>query len=381
MPKPLSFDLAVIGAGIVGLGCALAGARQGKRVVVIDRDERANGASVRNFGFITVTGQARGEMWAHARRTRDVWAEVAPDAGIEVVHRGLFLAVRRPEAVSALEAFLKTEMGEGCLLLDPSEIRRRHPQMATPGLMGALWSPHELRVESRDAIPKLAWWLEQHHQVRFLRRTQALSVDAGKVITTGGPVLATGVAVCPGDDLTSLYPNNIARHGVTRCKLQMLRLADPGFRLPGGVMSDLGLVRYAGYAALPEARPLHARLRHEQPAHLDNGVHLIVVQSADGSLVVGDSHHYANTPDPFASEAVDALILEEFQAVFGRDAPQVLERWVGTYASATERTLLIDAPAPDVRLAMVTTGAGASTAFALGEAVIADLFGGPGREQ
>jgi hypothetical protein len=53
----------------------------------------------------------------------------------------------------------------------------------------------------------------------------------------------------------------------------------------------------------------------------------------------------------------------------------VLERWTGTYASATERTMFIDAPSPAVRLVMVTSGSGASTGFALGEEVIADLFG------
>jgi len=31
-------------------------------------------------------------------------------------------------------------------------------------------------------------------------------------------------------------------------------------------------------------------------------VHLIVARSADGSLVVGDSHHYAATPDPVRAE-------------------------------------------------------------------------------
>jgi glycine/D-amino acid oxidase-like deaminating enzyme len=60
------FDLAVVGAGIVGLAHALAAARLGKRVVV-DRDAQANGASVRNFGFVTVTGQARGEVWRRAQ--------------------------------------------------------------------------------------------------------------------------------------------------------------------------------------------------------------------------------------------------------------------------------------------------------------------------
>ena len=93
-----SFDLAVVGAGIVGLGCAFAAAGRGKRVVVIDRDAQANGASVRNFGFVTVTGQAAGEMWRRARRSRDVWAEIAADAGLPILHEGLLLPVRRPRS-------------------------------------------------------------------------------------------------------------------------------------------------------------------------------------------------------------------------------------------------------------------------------------------
>jgi FAD dependent oxidoreductase TIGR03364 len=376
MPDQTSFDLAVVGAGIVGLACALAAARRGKRVVVIDRDAQANGASVRNFGFITVTGQAREDMWPRATRSAEVWAEVAAEADIPVLHRGLLLATRRPESVAVLEAFLQTEMGAGCRLLDAGEAKQDHPELATPELLAALWSPHELRVESREAIPRLAAWLEARHGVSFLRGTAALSVETGKVFTTRGLVEAEAIAVCPGDDLFSLFPDRIAAHGVTRCKLQMLRLADPGFRLSAGVMSDLGLVRYAGYAALPQAGPLRARLEAEQPAQLEHGVHLIVVQSADGSLVVGDSHHYASTPDPFAHEVVDRLILDEFEAVFGRAAPPVVERWTGTYASAADRTVVVDTPAAGVRLVMVTTGAGASTGFALGEEVCEDLFAG-----
>ena len=376
MPTPPSFDLAVIGAGIVGLGCALAAARLGKRVVVIDRDAQANGASVRNFGFITVTGQERGAMWRRAMRSRDVWAEVAEQAQVPVLHRGLLLTARRPESVAVMEAFLETEMGAGCRLLEAGELASGHPALASPSSLAVLWSPHELRVESREAIPALAAWLEARHGVTFLRETAALSVEASKVATTRGVVEAEAIAVCPGDDLFSLFPDRIGAYGVTRCKLQMLRLADPGFKLPAGVMSDLGLARYAGYAALPEAEALRVRLRAEQPDHLEHGVHLIVVQSADGSLVVGDSHHYATTPDPFAHEAVDRLILDEFEAALGRPAPPVLERWTGTYASAADRTVVIDTPADGVRLVMVTTGAGASTGFALGEEVVADLFGG-----
>ncbi|THD63837.1 TIGR03364 family FAD-dependent oxidoreductase [Phenylobacterium sp.] len=368
------FDLAVVGAGILGLACALAAARRGKRVAVIDRDAQANGASVRNFGFITVTGQARGDMWRRARRTREVWAEVAAEAELPILHRGLLMTARRPEAVAVLEAFLATEMAEGCRLLSPGDVARAHPELATPGLQAALYSSHELRVESLEAIPKLAAWLAARHGVVFRRGLAALGIESGRVLTTRGEVAAEAIAVCPGDDLFSLFPERVAAHDITRCKLQMLRLADPGFWLSVGVMSDLGLARYSGYADLPEAAPLRERLAAEQAEHLEHGVHLIVVQSADGSLVVGDSHHYAPTPDPFSREAVDRLILSEFEAVFGRPAPPVAERWTGTYAYAADRDVLIDAPLPGVRLAVVTTGAGASTGFAVGEEVVAELF-------
>jgi FAD dependent oxidoreductase TIGR03364 len=376
MASPRSFDLAVVGAGVVGLACALAAARRGKRVVVVDRDAQANGASVRNFGFVTVTGQARGETWRRALRTRDVWAEVADAAGIAIIHRGLTLAARRPEAVAVIEAFLATEMGQGCRLLGPAEAVREHPWAAGAGWLGALSSPHELRVESRQAIPRLAAWLEARHGVAFRRGAAITAVATSRLETAGGPIEAEAIAVCPGDDLASLFPQTIAAAGLTRCKLQMLRLADPGFVLRAGLMSDLGLIRYAGYAALPPAAALRARLGAEQGEHLAHGVHLIVVQSADGTLVVGDSHHYAPTPDPFSHAAVDRLILSEFEAVFGRAAPPVVERWTGTYASAADRTVLVEAPLPGVRLVMVTTGAGASIGFALGEEIVADLFGG-----
>jgi hypothetical protein len=50
---------------------------------------------------------------------------------------------------------------------------------------------------------------------------------------------------------------------------------------------------------------------------------------------------------------------------------RVLQRWIGTYASSSERTMLIDAPDPRVRLVVVTSGTGASTAFGLAEDVFA----------
>jgi FAD dependent oxidoreductase TIGR03364 len=176
--------------------------------------------------------------------------------------------------------------------------------------------------------------------------------------------------------LPSLFAERIAAYNVTRCKLQMLRVR-PQSPVPfkAAVMSDLGLGRYLGYADLPEAEPLKKRLDAELKAERDNGIHLIVTQSADGSLVVGDSHHCATTPDPFASDAVDALILGEFDRVLDLPGRLIAERWLGTYASAPDRWRFTDKPSDSVRVVVVTAGCGASTAFGIGEETINELYG------
>jgi len=366
-----SYDVAIVGAGIVGLAHALAASRLGLSVIVLDRDAQANGASVRNFGFVTVTGQEQGAVWRRARRSRDVWAEIAGPAGIAIEQRGLLMVAQRPEAATLLEAFMHSETAEGCIWLDRAVAIERLGPIAPRRLEGVLSSPIDLRVESRDAIPALARWLEAGGRVTIRRGIAVHGVATGRVETNAGPIRADAIIVCPGDDLATLFPDTLARASVTRCKLQMMRLASPGYRLPATIMSDLGLVRYLGYAALPEAGALRVRLETEQPDHLANGIHLIVAQSADGSLIVGDSHHYASTPDPFSTEEVDSLILDEFAAVFG-GVPPVLERWTGTYASAAGHSL-VETPAEGVRLVVVTSGTGASTSFALAEEVIGEL--------
>ena len=371
----MSYDLAIVGAGICGLAHALAAARRGKRVVVIDRDAQANGASVRNFGFITVTGQQSGDCWRRAMRSRDVWAEVAPQAGIDVVQRGLLVAARRPEALAVLEAFAATDMGADCRVLRADQLSGYGAGLRA-GLAGGLYSPHEIRVESRDAIPRLAAWLQEAHGVAFLRETSALEVAPPRVKTSRGLVEAEAVVVCPGDDFVTLLPETMA--GLTRCKLHMLRLKPAAFdRSLPTVMSDLGLVRYLGYAELPEAAALKTRLEAEQGAQLAHGVHLIVARSADGSLVVGDSHHYCATPDPFAPTFVDDLILQEYAAVFDGDVPPVEARWTGTYASAPDRLMHRERLSDALYAVLITSGTGASTSFAIAEETINELYGAP----
>lgn len=65
-----SYDIVVIGAGILGLAHAYCAAQAGKRVAVVERGIQARGASTRNFGMVWPVGQPPGEMRQIALRSR-----------------------------------------------------------------------------------------------------------------------------------------------------------------------------------------------------------------------------------------------------------------------------------------------------------------------
>lgn len=365
----MKYDVIIVGSGMVGLACAWAALQKGHSVCVIDRDPFCVGASIRNFGFVTVTGQGQGDTWRRARRSRDVWAQLAPQAGIEVLHEGLYVLAQRPQAKRVLQELLTRPEGQGLSWLDPQDLRDQAPHLAMAHFQGALYSPHEIRIEARTAVDKLRAWLANQGVV-FKMGQAVQEVISNGVFSNGEWLSAQHIVVCPGPDTRSLFPQAFQHHHTQLCQLQMLRVQPPeGYRLGAGVMGDLSLVRYRGYSELPGAQLLHDQLRLDSARELHHGIHLIIVQSADGSLVVGDSHHYGQAMRPFASREVDDLILYEMQRLLCLGHYQVTERWTGIYPSATQDAL-IEPVLPGVQLVSVTSGTGMSTAFGLAEDAI-----------
>lgn len=365
-------DVVVVGAGIVGLAHAWTAARRGLSVVVVERDARCVGASIRNFGFVTVSGQSAGDTWRRARRTRELWETAASAAGIPVLQRGAWITARRPEAQAVLAAFVDGPMGEGCTLVDGAAARARAPVLH-PDTRAVLVSPHELRVESREALPRLAAWLEASHGVRFLWNETVLDAAPPQVRTSHRTLRAGRVVLCPGTALSGVGADLIARYGLRLTRLQMLRVRPPaGMALPAPVLGDLSLARYGGFASLPAAAALKDRLADEVPDALAHGVHVIAAAGAGGDWIVGDSHHDDVAADPFTrvpSEAVDDLILRELGAMLAPGPLAVTERWVGHYPVGHTEDRLVHAEGDALRLVLVTSGTGASTAFAIAEEV------------
>jgi D-hydroxyproline dehydrogenase subunit beta len=368
----LHTDLAVVGAGIVGLAHAVEASRRGLSVTVVERDDRARGASVRNFGHGFVSAQA-GEAHDIAVETRERWISLAREAGFWLRESGSVIVARADDELAVMEEFVAAR-GDGARVLGPNEVLERVP-VAADGLRGGLWAETDCRVDPREAVPALAAWLAAAHDVRFLWGATVHEVEPGRLRTSRGAIQAEHIVVAPGDDTDRLFPALAERARLERCTLHMLRVAPPNGRaIRPAVLTGQALLRYRGFADCPSLPAVRARLQSERPDLVAAGMNLIVTQRPDGDLVIGDTHAYGPLPAPFRDERLDELVLHETARLLGAGHLRVRERWRGVYAHAPEREFLIAAPADGVRLVTVTTGIGMTTALGLAPRVLDDLL-------
>src|SRR5271154_4938630 len=139
-------DVAIVGAGILGLAHAYVAAKSGKSVMVIEKNPRAAGASVRNFGMVWPIGQPAGPMLELSLRSRELWLGVLDLAKLPRRETGsLHVAYRADEAAVAQEfAELGPQLGYQCAWLKPQQVLERSHAVRPDGLAGALWSSTEL---------------------------------------------------------------------------------------------------------------------------------------------------------------------------------------------------------------------------------------------
>ncbi len=142
------FDVAIVGAGIVGLAHAWRAAERGLRVIVFERSSRACGASVRNFGMIWPIGQPSGQLQSLALRSRQLWLQLAERSGVWLDACGSLHLAHRPDELAVLEEYcdLAETSVDRPRMLTPEETLHRSTAANPEGLLGAMWSSTELCV-------------------------------------------------------------------------------------------------------------------------------------------------------------------------------------------------------------------------------------------
>jgi FAD dependent oxidoreductase TIGR03364 len=370
-------DVAIVGAGILGLAHAYVAAKSGKSVMVIEKNGRAAGASVRNFGRVWPIGQPAGTMLELSLRSRELWVEVLDLAKLPRRETGsLHLTYRADEAAVAQEfAQLGPKLGYQCSWLNPAEVLERSHAVEPDGLLGALWSNTELTVDPRQILQSLPTFLARRYNVQFFFGTAVTAIEPPILYSGNGQWHAETVIVCNGDDFETLYPRHFAASGLTRCKLQMMRTAPQpgGWQLGPSLAAGLTLRFYPAFQVCTTLQALARRIAEETPEYDRWGIHALVSQTADGALTLGDSHEYGLSVDIFNKEEIDELILRYTRQFLRAPDLTVAERWYGVYAKHPEKPLVVMQPDDGVRVVASPGGSGMTLSFGVAEQSIRAL--------
>jgi len=369
-------DLLVVGAGMLGLAHAWAGAKRGLKVKVFERTATPLGASIRNFGQALVTGQAPGPMLDLARQAHGLWAELGKAAGLALKQQGSLVFARTEAEEAMLEAFCAgraRELGYRVELLRGA---------ALDGLYGGRFAHHraalhgldDQQLYSREALPQIVDHL-RGLGVEFHFSTLVRDVEPGSALTTAGRFTARHILVCSGHDYQTLLAEPMAALKPSVCRLQMLRARlERPLDLQHAVLTGLSCVHYGAFADLPEAAAIQAEIRRDYPALEEHGIHLLVSPTPYGELIIGDSHDYGSDAAPFNAEDVDQLLIDLAEHTLGSRL-QVLERWQGVYGSRGPGPFSVLRAAEGVTAVLMHTGLGMSVGLGLGERTVAALLG------
>lgn len=372
-------DVAVVGAGILGLACAYELARRGLRVAVFERRPYAQGASARNFGLIWPIGQPSGPRFGLALRSRELWLRALREAGLWHAPTGSLHLARHEDEEAVLREFVAQPENNlrGCELLSAARVTDRFPAVRSTGLRAGLWSPLEMGVEPRQVLSELPRVLHSMQGVAFHYETTVLGFDGPNLRTNAGSWTADRVVICAGADFQELAPQAFAESGLVRCKLQMMRFQSPdaGFRLGAALAGGLTLRHYDSFAACPTLPNLARRLDRQYPRHGRFGIHVLATQTRTGELVIGDSHEYGDDIEPYDKPEIEELVLDYFHTLAEAPDLRIVARWHGVYVKHPTEPFVTARPAPNALALTGVGGAGMTLSFGLAEQAISEWLG------
>ncbi|WP_276480386.1 TIGR03364 family FAD-dependent oxidoreductase [Paraflavitalea pollutisoli] len=368
MSKP---SAVVIGAGIVGLATARALALKGYAVKVFDRTHKAVGASIRNFGMVWPIGQP-GKLYDRAMRSREIWKEIGDDGAFWYDPVGSLHVAYHPDEWDVLQELHAAFSDERPVeLLSAQDVADRSGAVVQQGLLGGLYSANELIVDPREAIGALPGYLQEKYGVEFFWG-RCVSYISENTVYVGNDEAYDGdvIFICSGADFETLYPEAYAAYPLTKCKLQMMRIAaqPDGWRIGPALCGGLSLIHYKSFSASASLQQLKKRYEAEMSEYLDWGIHVMVSQNGRGELTIGDSHEYGLTHDPFDKDFINTMILQYLRSFAQFKDSRIIESWNGIYPKLTNGDSdLFFSPEPAVYVLNGLSGAGMTLSFGLAE--------------
>lgn len=377
------YDLIIVGAGALGTFHAYHAAKAGLRVLLLEKDARPVGATVRNFGQVVPSGLA-GQWFDHGRRSLDIYKELQAQTDLTVRTNGTVYIASDTD-----EWALANELHDHYRALDyPSELLSKaqclakYPALQPDYVQGGLFFAQELSVEPDQMIHRLIAYCRERYRVDYRAGQAVVDVQSnygGAVVTMANRERfdAARVLICSGHEMRLLFPEALSEAGLIVSKLQMLQtqpVADAGLvgkALPGNILTGLTIRRYEAFQACPS----YASLQTPEPLQELKkwGIHILFKQALDGSFILGDSHEYAPATEAEnlgfdTHEYINKLMLTEAQRIV-RFPIHVRRAWAGFY-SQTDREIFEYDVDDHIRLVTGIGGKGMTSSAGYAEATV-----------
>ena len=311
--NPNKPNVAIIGAGVIGLAIAWRLAARGTSVQVFDRGAAGAGASHAAAGMLAACAEAEpGEeaLVALGRESQARWgafaAELLAASGIDVELRPegtLLLALTADDQARLTHQLVfQQKLDLPLQWISAADTRRREPHLAGK-LAGAVFSPEDTQVDNRKLVAALRVAAEAAGvSVREYRSVRAISSRGGRV---DGIILADGTKV--GADVVVLAAGAWVRS---------IEGVDPKLRPPVRPIKGQMLA-----LRMDSAAPLLSHVVWAPGAYL--------VPRRDGRLLVGATVEEKGYDTSLTAGGILTLLEAAWRAVPAIEELAVDEMWVG----------------------------------------------------
>ncbi|CAK9037442.1 Phosphonoacetaldehyde hydrolase (Phosphonatase) (Phosphonoacetaldehyde phosphonohydrolase) [Durusdinium trenchii] len=314
----------------------------GLRVVLVERNAAPQGATVRNFGQVVPSGMDH--HWQMlGRESLNIYKSIHEQFPLPLWQDGSIYLASDQEEMTLIEELHKRnlEVDYPSELWTVQQCIARYPQLRSDYCRGGLFFPEELSVTPRLLIKRMHDYLREQPGFQSCFRTcikelQPCPSGVTAVTTAGHTVRAEKVMLCCGSELQLLYPNVLLESDIRLVKLQMLRLEpQPEVSLPGNVLTGLTIRRYESFSECPSWTEIKSR-EAEDSFEKRFGIHLLYKQEADGGIIIGDSHEYANASESTELSFelrgdINDYFLTEGRKIFDLPNWNVEAAWYGVY--------------------------------------------------
>lgn len=346
----LHYDLIIVGGGALGTFHAYHALNKGLSVALFERHPEPQSATVRNFGQVVPSGMT--PKWqAYGRKSLEVYKDLQAKGDISIRQLGSIYLASDAEELQLLEELHLINKGNDY----PSELwsakacYERYPHLNSQYCVGGLFFPEEMSVNPRLMIHRVQALLQESPKFHLYRQTLITSLDSGGSLVkasdlNGQHYTSEKAIVCSGSEFEWLYPELFQQSDIELVKLQMLRLKpQKDIHIPGNILTGLSIRRYESFRDCPSYQTVKSK-EAQDSFWKQWGVHILFKQEIDGSIILGDSHEYADVQnkggtDHYLRGEITQYFIQEGAKIFNLEHWQIAEQWLGIYSQCKTQDL------------------------------------------